>query len=73
MLWVSGMHVNKNYTVMTRALVNFSPWLRICSWLELRGKLCERGTDGKDLHVCVCDPARDCGCMVDGSDAMVAS
>ena len=25
-------------TVMTRALVNFSPWLRICTWLELRGK-----------------------------------
>ena len=24
--------------VMTPALVNFSPWLRICSWLELRGK-----------------------------------
>ena len=23
---------------MTHALVNFSPWLRICSWLELRGK-----------------------------------
>ena len=32
------MHVNKNCTVMTHALVNFSPWLRICSWLELRGK-----------------------------------
>ena len=28
----------KNCMVMTRALVNFSPWLRICSWLELRGK-----------------------------------
>ena len=23
---------------MTRAPVNFIPWLRICSWLELRGK-----------------------------------
>ena len=29
---------NKNCMVMTRALVKFSPWLRICSWLELRGK-----------------------------------
>ena len=28
----------QNCTVMTHALVNFSPWLRICSWLELRGK-----------------------------------
>ena len=28
----------QNSTVMTHALVNFSPWLRICSWLELRGK-----------------------------------
>ena len=28
----------QNCTVMTRALVNFSPWMRICSWLELRGK-----------------------------------
>ena len=35
---MSGMRVNKNRTVMTRALVNFSPWLRICSWLELRCK-----------------------------------
>ena len=32
------MHVSKSCTVMTRALVNFSPWLKICSWLELRGK-----------------------------------
>ena len=32
------MRVNKNCMVMTHALVNFSPWLRICSWLELRGK-----------------------------------
>ena len=32
------LHVNKNCMVMTRALVNFSSWLRICSWLELRGK-----------------------------------
>ena len=28
----------QNYTVMTHALVSFSPWLRLCSWLELRGK-----------------------------------
>ena len=32
------MRLNKNCMVMTRALVNFSPLLRICSWLELRGK-----------------------------------
>ena len=56
------MHVNKSCTVMTRALVNFSPWLRISSWLELRGKqmvsyVCssgEGGTGGKDLPVCTC-------------------
>ena len=41
------------------------------------GKLCssgEGGTDGKDLPVCVCmcgsDHAYDCGCVVDGSNAM---
>ena len=28
----------QNCKVMTCALVNFSPWLRICSWLELRDK-----------------------------------
>ena len=33
------------------------------------------GTDGKDLPVCayVCGSAYDCGCMVNGSNAMVAS
>ena len=40
-------------------------------------KLCssgEGGTDGKDLHVCtcMCGSAHDCGCVVDGSNAMVA-
>ena len=40
-------------------------------------KLCssgEGGTDGKDLPVCtcicMCGSAHDCGCMVDGSNAM---
>ena len=35
----------------------------------------EGGTAGKDLSVyaCVCGSAHDCGCMVDGSNAMVAS
>ena len=42
------------------------------------GKLCssgEGGTDGKDFPVCawVCGSAHDCGCVVDGSNAMVAS
>ena len=32
------MHVSKNFMVMTRALVNFSSWLKICSWLKLKGK-----------------------------------
>ena len=41
------------------------------------GKLCssgEGGTDVKDLPVCacVCGSAHDCGCVVDGSNAMVA-
>ena len=31
------MYVNKNCSVMTHALVNFSPWLTIYR-LELRGK-----------------------------------
>ena len=45
---------------------------------ETDGKLCssgEGGTDGKDLPVCtcMCGSAHDCGCVVDGSNAMVAS
>ena len=41
-------------------------------------KLCssgEGGTDGKDLPVCtcMCGSAHDCGCVVDGSNAMAAS
>ena len=35
---MSAICVNKNCIVMTHALVNFSPSLRICSRLELRGK-----------------------------------
>ena len=31
----------------------------------------EGGTDGKDLPVCSCC-THDCGCTVDGGDAMVA-
>ena len=60
---MSGICTLKNYTVMTRALVN-SHLLTICSWLELRGKiidgkLCSSGEerkDGKDylyVHACV--------------------
>ena len=32
------------------------------------------GTDGKDMHVCICmcGSAHDCGCVVDGSNAMAA-
>ena len=42
------------------------------------GKLCssgDGGTDGKDLPVgtCMCGSAHDCGCMLNGSNAMVAS
>ena len=42
------------------------------------GKLCssgEGGTDGKDLpvHTCVFGSAHDCGCMVNGSNAIVVS
>ena len=37
----------------------------------------EGGTDGKDLPVCtciyMCGSAHDCGCVVDGSNAMAAS
>ena len=45
---------------------------------QMDGKLCsscEGGTDGKDLSVCtcMCGFAHDCGCVVDGSNAMVAS
>ena len=55
--------------VMTRALVNFSPWMRICNWLELRGKrdgkLCSSGEVDRIclyvegfacMHVCVTPP-----------------
>ena len=45
---------------------------------QMDGKLCssgEGGIDGKDLPVCACEcgSAHDCGCVVDGSNAMVAS
>ena len=35
----------------------------------------EGGTDGKDLPVCtcICGSAYDCGCVVNGSNVMVAS
>ena len=35
----------------------------------------DRETDGKDLPVCICmcGSAHDCGCVVNGSNAMVAS
>ena len=77
MLQVSGMRVNKNCTVMTRALVNFSP-LQLAGLEGQRdGKLCssgEGGTDGNDLpvHTCMCGSAHDCGCVVNGSNAMVS-
>ena len=50
--------------------------------LQLAGvegqRLCssgEGGTDSKDLPVCICmcGSAHDCGCVVDGSNAMAAS
>ena len=44
---------------------------------QMDGKFCssgEGGTDGKDsLCACVCGSTHDCGCVVDGSNAMVAS
>ena len=45
---------------------------------QMDGKLCslcERGTDGKYLPVrtCMCGSAHHCGCMVDGSNAMVVT
>ena len=45
---------------------------------QIDGKLCSSGdreTDCKDLPVCVCrcGSAHDCGCVVDGSNAMVDS
>ena len=73
---MSDMYVNKSCTVMTCALVN-SHLLRICSWIELRGKLCssgEEGKDGKDIPVCtcMCGSTNEGGCVVDGSGAMEA-
>ena len=79
---MSGRCVNKNCTVTTHALVNFSP---LAEDLQLAGvegqrvgKLCssgEGGTDGKDLPVCICmhGSTHDCGCVVNGSGAMAAS
>ena len=69
----------QNCIVMTCALFNLSPWLRICSWLELSGnKLYSQVREEKmlkDLPVCtcMCGSAHNCGCVVDGSGAMVAS
>ena len=45
--------------------------------VQMDGKLCssgEGGTDGKDLpvHTCMCGSAYDCGCVVNGSNAMIA-
>ena len=45
---------------------------------QMDSKLCSSGegeTGGKNLSVCacVCGSAHDCGCVVDGSNAMVAS
>ena len=44
---------------------------------QMDGKLCssdEGGTDGKDLPACtcMCGSAHDCGCMVDGSNTVIA-
>ena len=44
---------------------------------QMDGKFCssgEGGTDGKDLSLCACifGSAHDCGCMVDGRNAVVA-
>ena len=45
---------------------------------QMDGKLCSSGegrTDSKDFPACtcMCGSAHDCGCMVDGSNAMAAS
>ena len=60
--------------VMTHALVNFSPQLKICSWLELKGKwmISTSGMGGRD-NKSLAGSAHDCGCVVDGSGAMAAS
>ena len=64
--------------VLTRTLVNFSPWLRICSWLDqVRGKWMVSYVplaDNRDLAVCIymyvytcmCGSVHDCGCVVNG-------
>ena len=41
---------------------------------QLYSVISKGGTDGKDLSVCacVCGSAHDCGCVIDGSNAMVA-
>ena len=74
------MHINKHCTVMTHALQLQS----LAEDLQLTGvegqtdgRLCssgEGGTYGKDLPVrtCICGSTHVCGCMVNGSNAMVA-
>ena len=62
---------------MTHALVNFSPWPRICSWLGLRGKWSVPQVGEEQmvricLYVYVCGSAHDCECVIDGSGAMAA-
>ena len=68
---MSGVHVNKNCTVIYNACP--SHLQSLAEDLQLAG--CEGGTDGKDLPVCtcMCGSAHDCGCMVDDSSAMTAS
>ena len=73
MLLVSGTCINKDCKVCS--LIN-SPWLRFCSWLELRGKqrVCYvpqvMEEQIVDLPVCMCGFATDCGCIVGGSGGM---
>ena len=38
-LSAAGVTDARKHMVITHVLVNFSPWLRSCSWLESRGKL----------------------------------
>ena len=80
--------IKRNVSIFYQSLLASVCQSKQLLWLSIRflansecsqrdGKLCssgEGGTDSKDLPVCtcMCGSADDCGCVVDGSNAMAA-
>lgn len=71
------MHKNKHCTVITYAHQLQDLQLHVAEVeRETDGELCssgDRGTDDEVLPVCTCTcSTHDCGCMIDGSGAVVS-